>query len=118
MTTATRINYQGRRFQPAERDQFPPGTTVPTGVYHQDGRLVWAEFAGASVQAGRLVGHCGPDGVIEAAYCWVTTDGRTVAGSCVSSPTVLPDGRIRLTERWRRIDGSAGVSYVEEVTDR
>ena len=118
MATVTQINYQGRRFKPAERDQLPPGTPVPTGVYHQDGHLVWAEFSGAGVEAGRLVGHCDHTGVIQASYCWVTTDGRTVAGRCVSSPTILPDGRIRLTERWHRIDGSSGVSYIEEVVDR
>jgi hypothetical protein len=39
-----------------------------------------------------------------------------MAGTCVSTPTVLADGRIRLTERWRRADGSVGVSYVEEVS--
>jgi hypothetical protein len=28
---------------------------------------------------------------------------------------VLPDGRLRLTERWRRDDGSSGISEIEEV---
>jgi hypothetical protein len=116
------IDYHGRRFRPVDPDrpaagraEPAAGAEPPTGVYHQDGDLVWAEFSGERVRAGRLVGRCRPDGTIDAAYCWVTTGGDTMAGACVSTPTVLADGRIRLTERWRRMDGSIGVSYVEEV---
>jgi hypothetical protein len=112
---APAVDYGGRRFRPVDNQHYPAGTPTPTGLYYQDGDLVWAEFAGASIRAGRLVGRCRPDGTIDAAYCWVTASGETMAGSCVSSPTVLADGRVRLTERWRRLDGAVGVSYVEEV---
>ena len=49
-------------------------------------------------------------GVIDAGYCMIMTDGEVVAGRCVSTPSMLPDGRIPLTERWHRIDGSSGIS--------
>jgi hypothetical protein len=61
------------------------------------------------------VGTCQPDGVIVASYCYLTPDGEPIAGSCVSTPTVLDDGRIKLAEQWRRLDGSVGVSEIEEV---
>ena len=109
------IDYDGRRFRQAGDAHVPVGKDRPTGLYHQDGDLVWAEFSGSTILAGRLVGRRRPDGAIDAAYCWVTTGGETMAGSCLSVPTVLDDGRIRLTERWQRCDGSVGVSYVEEV---
>lgn len=107
-----RFDYGGRSFRPVGAE---PGNS-PVGRYHQDGDLVWAEFSGPSVRAGRLVGTCRPDGTIDATYCLVTTAGETVAGACVSTPTVLPDGRLRLAERWRRLDGSCGVSHIEEFT--
>lgn len=110
MPTPVTPGYDGRRFAPVGQD--PPRSV---GRYHQDGDLVWAEFAGDAVAAGRLVGTCRPDGVIEAAYCFVTAAGATVAGACTSTPTVLDDGRIALTEHWRRLDGSAGVSHIEEI---
>jgi len=47
----------------------------------------------------------------------LTTGGETVAGVCVSTPTLLPDGRVRLTEHWRRLDGSSGVSHIEEIAE-
>jgi hypothetical protein len=109
------INYSGRRFRPAGERPGPDGTGTSVGVYHQDGDLVWAEFSGSAVRAGRLVGTCGPGGVIDATYCMVTATGETIAGGCVSTPTVLPDGRVSLAEQWRRLDGSSGVSQVEEI---
>jgi len=54
-------------------------------------------------------------GVIDAAYCQIMRDGELVAGRCVSTPAVLTDGRIRLTEQWHRIDGSSGVSQIVEI---
>jgi hypothetical protein len=69
------------------------------------------------VRIGRLVGTCRPDGIIDATYCLVTTAGETMAGACVSTPSVLADGRVQLTEHWRRVDGSSGVSRIEEVPE-
>lgn len=103
--------YGGRRFRPVG-----VGPGGPEGQYQQDGDLVWAEFAGPAVRAGRLVGTRRADGVLDAAYCFVTVAGETVAGACLTTPEPLPDGRLRLTEHWRRLDGSTGVSHLEEVT--
>lgn len=100
--------YDGRTFAPA--DGGPA-----RGWYRQVADLVWASFSGGAVRAGQLVGRAGPDGVIHAAYCQLMTNGETVAGQCASTPTVLPDGSLRLTERWQRLDGTTGVSVIEEV---
>lgn len=107
---STLPEYGGRRFRPV--GARPGGTE---GHYWQDGDTVWAEFAGGEVRAGRLVGTRRPDGALDAAYCLLTTAGETVAGACLSTPEVLADGRLRLTEHWRRLDGSTGVSHIEEV---
>ncbi|HEX6869652.1 MAG TPA: hypothetical protein VF163_01020 [Micromonosporaceae bacterium] len=110
-----RIDYDGRRFAPISPHAGAANPDASVGHYHQSGNLIWAEFSGTSVAAGRLVGTCRPDGTIDATYCMVTSLGETVAGACVSTPTLLADGRVRLTEHWRRLDGSSGVSNIEEV---
>jgi len=107
------IDYDGRRFRPLGGEH---GRST-LGAYRQDRDLVEADFSGPAVRIGRLVGTCRPDGVIDAAYCFVTADGETVAGTCVSTPSVLDDGRVRLVERWQRLDGSSGVSEIEEVAE-
>ena len=109
----SRIDYHDRRFQPVDHD--PPHGATTVGHYHQEGNLLWAEFSGGSVLVGRLVGQVRPDDTIDASYCFVTASGQTIAGACVSTPTVLDDGRVRLTEDWRRLDGSSGISIIEEV---
>jgi hypothetical protein len=115
------LHYEGRVFRPAGPlpGDLPgdlPTDGLPTGRYHQEGDMVWAEFGDGQRLMGRLVGRRRPDGSIDAAYCQVSADGDVVAGRCVSVPTVLPDGRLRLEERWRRIDGTSGVSFIEELT--
>lgn len=111
-----RIDYDGRRFAPVDAGPADDGD-IAVGHYHQDSDLVWARFAGSGVRSGWLVGTCRPDGVIEAAYCMVTSDGDAIAGNMESTPTLLADGRVRLTEHWRRLDGSAGVSEIEEIAE-
>jgi hypothetical protein len=108
------IDYDGRSFR-STAVETASVDGVPTGYYHQNGDLVWAEFAGGKVRIGRLVGRCSPGGVLTLAYTQVLTDGRVVSGQCVSTPEVLPDGRMRLRERWRRDDGSSGESTIEEI---
>lgn len=115
------LNYDGLTFRPVAHPAdagADPGPGVPTGRYRQSGDLVWADFAGGHLRTGRLVGRRDAAGVIDAAYCQIGADGSVVAGQCRSMPTVLPDGRVRLTEHWRRIDGSTGVSQIEQVSDK
>jgi hypothetical protein len=112
---AVPVSYGERHFRPVGDEPGPDGRWPSVGHYHQDGDLVWAEFSGSAVRAGRLVGSCRPDGIIDAAYCMVTADGEVLSGGCVSSPERLPDGRIRLVEQWRRLDGASGVSQIEEI---
>jgi hypothetical protein len=109
------IDYDGRRFSSAAAETADPAGGVPVGHYHQSGDVVWAEFSGGAVRAGRLVGRRDSDGVIEAAYCQLLAGGEVVAGRMSSRPHRLPDGRVRLEERWRRDDGSAGTSWVQEL---
>jgi len=108
------LNYDGRRFSPSDGVDEADS---PVAVYRQDGDLLWGEFSGGQVRRGALTGTCAPDGTLDFAYCMVMLGGEIVSGRCHSTPTVLPDGRIRLHEEWERYGdgGSRGVSSLEEV---
>ncbi len=110
------INYDGRTFRSAAAETASADGAGPVGHYHQDGDVVWAEFAGGKVVRGSLVGSCRRDGVLELAYSQLLSTGEVVAGRCTSVPDVLEDGRIRLSEHWERFGpaGSTGVSVIEE----
>lgn len=98
------LSYDGVHFA------APGGQAV--GHYHQDGDLVTVEISGGEVRSGRLLGTVDADGVIDAGYLLLMTDGELVAGRVRSVPELLPDGRLQLTENWQRMDGSTGISTI------
>lgn len=106
------IDYNGRRFRSRGKG---PDAAVTT--YRQDGDLVWAELSGSGVRRGALTGRCAPDGSLEFAYTMVREDGRVIAGRCHSTPKLLEDGRIVLSETWERFapHASTGVGELEEL---
>lgn len=108
-----RLNYDGRRFRPAGPDDAPGRVAT----YRQDGTVLWGEFSGGRARRGALTGTCGADGTLDFAYCMVLDTGEVISGHCVSTPHLLPDGRIRLRESWERYGAHAdrGVSYLEEL---
>jgi hypothetical protein len=105
------IDYDGRRFRAAGAD------TGTTAEYHQDGDIVWADFAGGDVRRGSLAGTRAPDGTLHLGYTMVLATGEVVCGRTVSTPEVTEGGRVRLREMWERYGPAAatGVSYLEEV---
>ena len=106
------IDYDGRRFRAAGHDG-----DAPTASYRQRGDLLWAEFSGGPVRRGSLTGLRRPDDSLEFTYTMVLADGTVLAGYCQSTPELLPDGRIRLHERWERYgpNASTGESALEEL---
>lgn len=108
------INYDGRRFHSTAHS---PDSHASLALYHQNGDLVWAEFAGGNVRRGSLAGIRSPDGTLEFAYTMVLASGDVIAGRCVSTPELLDDGHLRLHEKWERYGAHAasGVSELEEV---
>jgi hypothetical protein len=110
------FSYDGRVFVPAPAATPSHLANPPAGHYHQDGDVIWAEFAGGGVVRGSLTGRRDREGVLHLAYCQLLDDGSVVSGRCTSYPTVLGDGRIRLDEHWERYGAGAGtgVSVIEE----
>ncbi|HEU5110653.1 MAG TPA: hypothetical protein VFT95_19095 [Micromonosporaceae bacterium] len=106
------INYDGRRFRKVTSDP-----DAPVATYHQRDDLVWAEFAGGEVRRGSLTGTCAPDGTIDFAYTMVLAGGAVISGHSTNKPVFLPDGRIRLDDRWERYGAHAeqGTSSIVEV---
>jgi hypothetical protein len=113
MVSNTGVNYDGRTFRVAGEG----AADVPRARYHQDGSVVWGDFSGGHVRRGSLAGTCSPDGTLHFAYCMVYDSGEVVSGCCRSTPQLLDDGRIWLTEQWERYAPRAdrGVSYLEEI---
>lgn len=85
--------------------------------YRQHGARVWATYQGGGVQFGSLVAIGDPHGRLDMRYHHVDLSGRLRTGTCQATPELLPDGRLRLLEEWRRTNGdlSQGQTVVEEI---
>jgi hypothetical protein len=111
----THISLDGRRFR-SER-QVSGGDVGADTVfeYHQQGNLVHATYRGGAVRLGYLVGSQ-EGSVIDFRYVQLRADGTTASGHCRSTIEELPDGRLRLHERWEwESQPGSGTSVVEEI---
>ena len=83
--------------------------------YHERDGLVWARYHGGAVRLGFLVGTRDGDS-LEFRYSQVNEGGETSNGRCSTTVSVLPDGRLRLSEDWAwESKPGTGTSTVEEI---
>lgn len=97
-------------------DQAPGqvGTRTRFTYREREGRI-WAEYTGGDIVRGHLVGTRAGD-TLDFRYVQLKQDGTTSCGHCVSTVTDLPDGRVRLDERWEwESQEGSGTSVVEEL---
>lgn len=88
--------------------------------YSQAGDIVWAEYAGGAIIKGFLIAKIVENNALDMRYEHINKAGELMTGKCYSTPEVLPDGRIRLYEKWQWTSGdmSAGESIVEEIISK
>ncbi len=114
---AGHIDYDGRRFRSVENSASGDVGASTVFLYRQTGAVVWGTYEGGAVRFGTLLATASADASLRMHYQHVTTTGEFKAGTCVSRPELLADGRIRLHERWQWTEGgrSSGTSTVEEI---
>ena len=100
------MNYHNKIFRPISNNAN--GETSEQTVFHykQTGQI----------QKGHLIGLVDELGNIDMRYHQVNVNGELMTGTCQSTPEILPDGKIRLHERWEwtSVDKSKGTSIIEE----
>ncbi len=110
-------NLDGRVFRTAENTANGEVDAGTVFHYHQNDRMVWAEYAGGEVVTGHLLAVIADDHALDMRYHHINRRGEVLAGTCRSSVRELPDGRYVLEEEWQWLTGdrSVGRSRVEEV---
>jgi hypothetical protein len=85
--------------------------------YRQTGDLVTASYQGGEIVLGHLIATMTPDGLLDMRYHHLNVKGELMAGKCLSTPRLLPDGRLRISEEWQWLSGdmSSGRSEIEEI---
>lgn len=112
-----KIDYDNRRFVSVNNSASGEVSAETVFYYRQKNDLVWAEYQGGEIVFGSLIAKTDNQGNLEMRYQHLNTKGELMTGKCSSSPEILPDGRIRLYEKWRWTSGdlSSGESVIEEV---
>ncbi len=114
----TTIHYNNRTFRSVNNTANGEVDGQTLFHYQQQGQIVWATYQGGAIQWGTLIAKVDADGCLEMRYQHINTSGELMTGECRSTPEILPDGRIRLHEKWQWTSGdcSAGESTVDETT--
>ena len=113
----SKISYDNRKFSPVENSETGEVSGATVFHYHQKGNTVWAEYSGGAVVFGNLIAKVLPDDSLEMRYQHLNESGELMTGKCFSTPEILPDGRLRLYEKWQwtSADSSEGESVIEEI---
>ncbi len=114
---AAGISYDGKRFTAIENSENGEVSQATVFCYRQEDNLLWADYSGGEIVKGFLVGSIDTYGNLSFTYQHVNRQGDARMGKCYSVPELLPDGRLRLHERWQWLNGdcSCGSSTVEEI---
>ena len=111
------ISYDGRIFKPVTSSASGEVGGETLFHYHQKGDIVCAEYSGGEIRFGTLIAKVLDGGSLDMRYQHVNSRGELMTGTCLSTPELLPDGRLRLHENWQWTSGdlSSGVSVLEEI---
>jgi hypothetical protein len=111
------INYNNKTFIPKTISQNGEVSPQTVFVYKQSGNILTSEYSGGKIIKGHLIGIVDKKGNIDMRYHQINDNNEIMTGTCHSIPEILPNGKIRLHEKWEWTSGdrSKGESTLEEV---
>jgi hypothetical protein len=113
------IDFNGRSFVSIENTDNGEVSSKTIFEYKQEGDIISATYSGGEIVKGTLIGVIRDDGCLEFRYNHVNHKNEIRGGKCISTPEILPDGRIRLYENWKWLDSETteGNSIIEEISN-
>ena len=111
------INYHNKTFRPVQTSQTSEVNDETVFLYEQEGHIVSATYSGGAILFGHLIALVDDDGVLNMRYHHINSNGDLQTGLCISTPEILPDGKLRLHEKWKWTSGTKteGESVLEEI---
>ncbi len=113
----TKVNYHNKRFRPVSNSEGGEVDVATVFHYIQSGDIVSGTYQGGSLRLGSLIARVDNENNLDMRYQHINTSGEIMTGRCRSTPELLPDGRIRLKEKWQWTCGDCaeGESIIEEI---
>lgn len=112
-----KINYHNRKFRPVQNSENGETSAQTEFHYLQKGNVITGTYNGGNIVLGNLIAVVDENGALNMRYQQVNKQGELMTGICQSTPEILPNGKIRLHEKWQWTSGdkSSGESIIEEV---
>lgn len=112
-----RINYNNRLFKSISNSENGEVSNQTVFYYFHNLDVVTGTYSGGKIAFGQLMAKVLEDDSLDLRYQHINTNGQLMTGKCVSTPEILPNGKIRLHEKWQWMCGdlSSGASIVEEI---
>lgn len=111
------IHYDGKKFQAVSGSAN--GEVNGNTIFHytQNGNMVTARYSGGTIKNGHLIALANAQGILDMRYQHINDKNEIKTGTCISTPEVLPNGKLRLHEKWQWTcdDFSKGESVIEEI---
>ena len=110
------INYNNRIFNPISNSENGEVDLSMQFEYKQSGNIVTCSYTGGRIRSGQLIALVDDKGYLNMRYHQINIHGEIMTGICQSTPEILPNGKIRLYEKWKWTAGdfSKGESVLEE----
>jgi len=111
------MNYNKKLFKAISNTQNGDTSLETIFEYIQNGNVLSSNYSGGKILVGHLIGFVNEQGHINMRYHHINSAGELMTGICFSKPERLPNGKLRLHEKWRWTSGdcSEGESILEEV---
>lgn len=112
------INYNRKKFKPVSNTENGETSDDTIFEYFQEGNILHANYSGGKIKTGHLLATVDESsGNIDMVYHHMNLEGVIMTGKCRSTPQILPNGKIRLSEKWQWTNGdhSEGNSILEEI---
>ena len=109
-------NYHNKTFRSVSNTSNGEVTDETIFKYLQLGNIVTATYAGGNITMGNLIALVDDEGRLDMRYQHINNKNELMTGSCISTPAILANGKIRLYEKWQWTCGnnSTGESIIEE----
>jgi len=113
---AAGICYDRKFFVPQKNTENGEVDGNTVFAYRQKDNILWADYSGGEIIKGHLVGTVAENGELNFYYQHINEQKQVRIGVCHSIPQILDNGKIKLSEKWKWLNGdkSEGVSVIVE----
>lgn len=111
------MKYHNKKFKLVSNSENSEISSTMIFTYKQTAHILSCTYSDIAIKTGHLIGIVAKNGTINMSYHQINSKNEMMTGTCISTPEILENGKIRLHEKWQWTSGdfSKGTSILEEI---